>query len=304
MSSAVRVQNGRYTEADVLALYIKYREARIGPFTREVGDFIAHNKRDRGATLDATVYLFAQFAFFQTYQGIRKQPLKPKGDCGWWLRHYLLTKTKEAEENDLRRSVGLTKKEAKNAVKSWFPGESVYPTTIKCSDPQLLHGMAQMFSQTLVSNNVFNLDQAKAELSKIFKSEGIDQKEIERFLVGTSVLLRGKSVEIVPGLTANVILTVGNTRYIPVDENGKETDDNESTFLRLLPDGNLKISVSTDNQTGDGLVGIGFDFLDTGIDTESYFSRSLVSFDEPRIPRLQLDQHFSFDTGTSPPISC
>jgi|GEM_PF-2655511 len=303
MSSADRVKKGRYTEADVLALYMKYREAGIGPFTREVGDFIAHAKRNRGATLDTTAYMFAQLAFFQTYQGNRKQPLEPKGACGWWLRHYLLTKTKEAKENDLLRSVGLTKKEAKNEVKSWFQGKSVYPTIIKCGDPQLLYGMAQMFSRTIVGQNVFDLDQAKSELSKMFKYEGIEQNEIERFLVGTAVLLRGKSVEIVPGFTANVNLIVGKTRHIPVDENGKETADKEPKFVRLLPDGNLKVAVSTDNQTGDGLVGIGLDFLDTGIDTESYFARSLVSFDEHRIPRLQLDQQFSFDTGASPPIS-
>lgn len=303
MSSADRVQKGRYTEADVLALYMKYREARIGPFTREVGDFIAHAKRNRGAMLDTTVYMFAQVAFFQTYQSNRKQPLEPMGACGWWLRHYLLTKTKEAKEDDLQRAVGLTKKQAKNAVKSWFQGESVYPTVIRCGDPQLLYGMAQMFARTIIGKNVFDLAQAKAELAKMFKFEGIEQNEIERFLVGTAVLLRGKSVEIVPGFTASVRLTVGNTRHIPVDENGKETADKEPKFVRLLPDGNLKVAVSTDNQTGDGLVGVGLDFLDTGIDTETYFTRSLVTFDEHHIPRLQLDQQLSFDTGASPSVS-
>lgn len=302
MSSVARVQKGRYTEADILALYMKYREARIGPFTREVGDFIAHAKRNRGATLDTTAYMFSQLAFFQTYQGKRKQPLEPKGACGWWLRHYLLTKAKEAKESDLQRTVGLTKKEAQNAVKSWFQGKSVYPTIIRCSDPELLYGMAQLFSQTIVGKNVFDLDQAKEELSRIFKSEGIDQNEIERFLMGTAVLLRGKSVEIVPGFTASVSLNVGNTRHIPVDENGKETADKEPKFVRLLPDGNLKVVVSTNNQTGDGLVGISLDFLDTGIDTETYFSRSLVSCDEHGLPRLQLDQQLSFDTSAAPPI--
>ncbi len=303
MSSADRVKKGRFTEADVLALYMKYREAGIGPFTREVGDFIAHAKRNRGATLDVTAYMFAQLAFFQTYQSNRKQPLEPKGACGWWLRHYLLTKIKEAKEDDLQRAVDLTKKQAKNAVKSWFQGESVYPTVIKCGDPQLLYGMAQMFARTIIGKNVFDVAQAKAEITKMFKSEGIEQNEIERFLVGTTVLLRGKSVEIVPGFTANVRLTVGNTRHIPVDENGKETADKEPKFVRLLPDGNLKVAVSTDNQTGDGLVGVALDFLDTGIDTEAYFARSLVTFDEHRIPRLQLDQQLSFDTGASQPVS-
>ena len=303
MSSAVRVQKGRYTEADVLALYMKYRETGLGPFTREVGDFIAHAKRNRGATLDTTAYMFAQLAFFQTYQSNRKQPLEPKGACGWWLRHYLLTKTKEAKENDLQRVVGLTKKQAKNAVKSWFEGESVYPTAIRCGDPPLLYRMAQLFSRTINGKNVFDLTQAKAEIAKMFKSEGIEQDEIERFLVGTAVLLRGKCVEIVPGFVAKIGLIVESARHIPVDKDGQETADKEARFVKLLPDGNLKVAVSTENQTGDGLVDVGLDFVDLGIDTETYFARSLIEFDEYHIPRLRLDQQLSFDAGASPPVS-
>ncbi|WP_421991022.1 hypothetical protein [Qipengyuania sp.] len=68
---------------------MKHREAKLGPFIREVGDFIAHAKRDRGATCDAMAFVFAQTAFFQTYQMDPKQSLEPNGVCGWWLRHYL-----------------------------------------------------------------------------------------------------------------------------------------------------------------------------------------------------------------------
>lgn len=59
MSSIDRIKKEKYTEADILALYMKYREAGIGPFTREVGDFIAHEKRNKGATLDVTAFAFA-----------------------------------------------------------------------------------------------------------------------------------------------------------------------------------------------------------------------------------------------------
>lgn len=301
MSSVERIREGRYTEADVLAVYMKHREAEVGPFTREVGDFIAHNKRDRGATLDSTAYAFAQLAFFQTYQSGSKRPLEPNGVCGWWLRHYLLTKTKDATEDDLRRISGRTKKQVKNAIKSWFPEKSVYPTVIKCGDPQLLYSLVTTYCQTIVGRPVFELTQAKAELELIFKSEGIERHEIERFLVGTAVLLKGKSVEIVPGFTAEIRLLVENARYIPVDERGKKTADKEPKFVRMLPDGNLKVAVTTNNQTGDGLVAVGLDFLDTQTDTESYFARSLVTNDMHHIPRLQLDQPLGFDTGRLSP---
>ncbi len=301
MSSAERVRKGSYTEADVLALYMKYRESGLGPFTREVGDFIAHAKRNRGATLDTTAYVFSQMAFFQTYQSDRKKPLEAKGPCGWWLRHYLLAKTKEATETEIQRAIGLTKKQVKNAIKSWFHGDSVYPTSIKCNDPELLYKIAQMFARMIRVRSVFELGDVKAELAKMFESEEIDHNEFDRFLIATSVLLRGKSVEIVPGVTAEVKLSIGNARFIPLDENGIQTAD-KPTFVRALPDGNLTIIVSTNNQTGDGLIGVGSNLLDTGIDTETYFSRALVEV-QHHIPRLRLDQPLSFDTRVSPPVS-
>jgi hypothetical protein len=303
MSSAERVKTGRYTEADVLSLYMTHRESEIGPFTREVGDFIAHKKRDRGATLDTTAYMFAQLAFFQTYQSDRKTTLNPRGDCGWWLRHYLLTKTKDADETLLKRNLGLTKKQAKNAVKSWFEDDSAYPSKIKCGDPRLLYAMAGLYSQTIIGKSVFTVGQAKAELSTLLKSEDIEQREMERFLVATAVLLKDKSVEIVPGFAAKISLTVGKARHISVDEMGRETAVMEPQFVRPSPDGNLTIFVTTENRTGDGLVGVGLDFLDTEVDTEQYFARTLVSTDEYKIPRLHLDKRLSFDTAATPPVN-
>ncbi|MGE6699689.1 hypothetical protein ACQKH5_18670 [Hyphomonas sp. NPDC076900] len=302
MSSVERIKQGRYTEADVLALYMKYREAGIGPFIREVGDFIAHSKRDRGATLDTTAYMFAQLAFFQTYQSDRKRPLEAKGVCGWWLRHYLLTKANEATDRDIHLATGFTKRRAKNAIKSWFPEKSVYPTVIKCGDPALLHRLAEVFCRTINGKPVFDRAGAKLELETMFGHEGIKKNEIDRFLVGTSILLKDKSVEIVPGFSAHIRLSVDKERYIPVDEYGNETDDKKAKFVRPLPHGNLKIAVSTRNQTGDDLIDVGLDFLDTAVDTEAYFSRSLVSLDTHRLPRLNLDQQLSFDTNVLPPV--
>ncbi|UXU07147.1 hypothetical protein [Agrobacterium tumefaciens] len=299
--SGWRVKQGDYTEADVSALYMKYRESGLGPFTREVGDFIAHSKRNRGATLDLTAYMFSQLAFFQTYQGDNKQRLQPNGDCGWWLRHYFLTKAKDAKQKDIRRACGLTKKQAIAAIKSWFDSESSYPTTIKCNDPILLYRLASLFSQKIDGKNAFDLAEAKSELGKMFSQEGIARTEIERFLVATAVLLSGKSVEIVPGFTASVELVVQNTRYVPV-ENGMEGEIPESRSVKFLPDGSLSLIVSTENKTGDGLVSVVFPFLDTEIDTETYFSRSLVVEDPHGFPRLALDQQLWFDASAQHPV--
>lgn len=300
MSSGARIKAGRYTDADVLAIYMKHRESGIGPFVREVGDFIAHSKRDRGATLDTTAYMFAQVAFFQTYQGTNKQPLEPTGKCGWWLRHYFLSKVKDATEADLGKACGLTKKQAKNAIKSWFPDKLVYPTEIRCNDPSLLYRLASHFSQMLVGKNVFDLAQAKLELLKIFDAEGINHEELDRFIVGTATLLIGKSVEIVPGFIASIKVNVGTRRNVKIDH-PDNTDD--MWYSVTLPDGDLKIMVSTDNKTGDGLVSVALDFLDTGIDTETYFCRSLVELDEYKMAQLRLDRTLSFDTSQERPVT-
>lgn len=300
MSSGARIKAGKYTDADVLAIYMKYRESGIGPFVREVGDFIAHSKRDRGATLDTTAYMFAQLAFFQTYQSDKKVPLEPKGKCGWWLRHYFLTKIKDASEAEIDKACRLTKKQAKNAVKSWFPDKLAYPTEIKCNDPKLLYQLASHFSQMLVGKNVFDLSQAKLELQKVFDAEGVEHTEVDRFIVGTATLLNGKSVEIVPGFSANIKVHVGTRRHVKIDH-PDNTDD--MWYSVTLPDGDLKIMVSTTNNTGDGLVSVGLDFLDTGIDTEAFFSRSLIELDEHKMAQLRLGGMLSFDSSQRYPVS-
>lgn len=300
MSSGARIKAGKYTDADVLAIYMKYRESGIGPFVREVGDFIAHSKRDRGATLDTTAYMMAQLAFFQTYQGTNKQPLEPRGKCGWWLRHYFLTKVKDASEAEIGKVCGLTKKQARNAIKSWFPDKLVYPTEIKCNDVKLLYQLASHFSQRLVGKNVFDITQAKLELEKVFDAEGIDHAELDRFIVGTATVLNGKSVEIVPGFVANVRMHVGTRRHIKVDH----PDNTDSMWYSItLPDGDLQIMVSTENKTGDGLTSVALGFLETGIDTEVFFSRSLVELDEHKMAQLRLSGVLSFDTSQQTPVA-
>lgn len=105
-----RFHQKNYTEADISALFMKYREERIGPFVREVGDFIAHPERKKGATLSQTVFMFSQGAFFQTYQGTNKVALNCVGDCPWWLMHWFLCKVDEEKMSKLKRISGMTKK--------------------------------------------------------------------------------------------------------------------------------------------------------------------------------------------------
>lgn len=289
-----RFDDGRYTDADVLALYMKYREERIGPFVREVGNFIAHTKRDRGATLDRTAYMFSQLAFFQKYQGKDKDELNFFGECPWWLKSWFLGKIEAEPMSILKRISGKQKKALVKEVRSWFEGNEAYPTTLTCSDPKLFYELATQFSAKIRGEQVFSPSQVRKEICEMLRREGIARSEVAPVIVATAVLLQSKSVEIVDGFTANVALSVQPQRNERI--HGAEVPPGAKWhYAKMLPDGNLKISVSTQNDTGDGLVTVGLDFLDTGIDTESYFCRSLIEIDDHGFPRLNLKRRIAFE---------
>lgn len=289
-----RFLEARYSDADVLALYMKYREEGIGPFVREVGDFIAHAKRNRGATLDRTVYMFSQVAFFQKYQGKDKVPLDFFGECAWWLKPWFLGKIESEPMSVLKQISGFGKKDLVKEVATWFEGRDVFPTNLVCKNPNLFYALAQRFSGKISGQEVFSARQVRKEVADILKREGIPQSEIEPVIVATAVLLQKKSAEIVSGFSASVSLSIHPQRSERVS--GIEMPSDATWhYVRMLPDGNLKISVSTANKTGDGLVSVGLDFLDTGVDTEKYFCRSLVGVDDHGVPRLNLSGNLTFE---------
>jgi hypothetical protein len=289
-----RFLEARYSDADVLALYMKYREERIGPFVREIGDFIAHTKRNRGATLDRTAYMFSQVAFFQKYQGTNKVALDFFGECAWWLKPWFLGKIESEPMSVLKQVSGFGKKDLVKEVVTWFEGRDVYPTKLVCKNPNLFYALATRFSGKLSGQEVFSAQKMRKEVADLLKREGIPHSEIEPVIVATAILLQRKSAEIVSGFSANVSLSIDPQRServsgmaVPQDATGHR--------VRMFPDGNLKISVSTDNKNGDGMIAVGLDLVDTGIDTEKYFCRSLVGVDDHGFPRLDLSGNLTFE---------
>jgi hypothetical protein len=246
--------------------------------------------------------MFSQLAFFQTYQGTNKKSLEPVGNCGWWLKHYFLSKAEEANEADLIMHASITRKQAKISIKSWFERNSTYPTRINCTIYRDFFNLANLFSRTLQGKNVFDLHSSRAEIKKIFEMEGIGENRIDDFIVGTCVIVSGKSVEIVPGFTASVELRVENKRSIPTGEGGRWPGDPRGWNVIMLPDGDLSVMVTTKNTTDDGLASVALMLLETKIDTEEYFSRSLVGVDKNGLPTLLLDGPLSFDASRTPKI--
>lgn len=296
-----RFQQKRYTDSDVRSLYIDFREKDVHPFVREVGDFIAHSRRDKGATLDQTAYMFAQLAFFQKYQGRNAIPLSCYGECGWWLKCWFLGKVEDEPMSILKRISGMGKKELRKKIAAWFPERHAYPTELGCDDPALFYALAEQFSSKIRGKSVFDPRAARAGVGKLLQAGGISKDEIEPVLVATSVILNGRSIEIVPGFTATVKLSIHPQRSERLYDREVPPDANWH-YARSLPDGNLKVSVSTENNTGDGLVSIGLDLLDTNIDTEGYFCRKLVTADQNGFPTLDLASGLVFERSSNPMV--
>ena len=301
MREVYRIRKARYTDSDVVSFYMKYRERGIGPFIREVGDFIAHERRDRGLTLEATAFTFSQLAFFQTYQSDKSVSLDPFGSCGWWLKTYLLGKLKESSAGDILKETGLSKKAARAEIESWFPSREPYPTTIECRNLSAFFGLTSLFGRYIRGTSVFTTEGVKKELLEAFKLEDIERKELPHFLVATAVILAGRSCEIVPGFKVNISVAVDQPRHLQLDD--IPTPEGATwKYVRLLPDGNLKVSVATQNNTGDGLVGVGLEFLNTGVDTETYVDRRLITVDQHGHRQLNLDRPLAFERASIPMV--
>lgn len=303
MRETYRIKAEAYTDSDVLPFYMKYRESGIGPFIREVGDFIAHEKRDRGLTLEASTYIYSQIAFFQTYQGTGRRSLNPLGECPWWLKTYLMGKLKDAKPRDIKEAIGLSINEVRSKIKGWFPDHEQFPCQIACDDVNLLSQLVQLFSSLLRGGCVFDINNVRAELKVAFSLEKISFEELPHFLIATAVLLSGRSCEIVPGFSIGIHLYVsqGDGKLMQMYETGA-SDEQISLFLSR-PDGGLGVITSTRGAVSDGLVETGITLLDTGIDTERYFDRDLIYIDEHGFARLNLDSTMIFDRRSNPMVT-
>lgn len=262
---------------------------------------MAHERRNRGATLEKTVFSFAQLAFFQTYQGTKKITFHPCGKCGWWLKPYFLGKLKTSRPECLKAQTGLSPKQAKSEILSWFPSNNPYPTRIECKNLAALLPIAKHFARSLGGGSVFSAKKVRKELYELFEIERLPPNEIPHFLVATAVLLSGRGCEVVPGFSANIVVSVGDRKIVELD-NISLSEGTACKHVRFLPDGNLKVTIATNNKRGDGLLDISLDLIDTEVDTEKYFDRRLISYDDRRMIRLNLDGPLAFERAASPMV--
>lgn len=291
MAAGTRVRGGSYTDSDIITLYLKYREANIGAFIREVGDFVAHPERDRGVTLEASRYVYAQIAFFQKYQSNKGVAFEANANCDWWLKDYFYLKIKNMPEKIVRKKLKITRKEALDSVESWFGSKKSFSNRIDCTNYELLNGMLRLFSSVIDVRSPFSLFEIKRQIGAIFSRENIPISEFERFLAGTCVVLAGRSGRIGPGVTATLHLTV------------KPDLSKVGDSYKHGIDGQLCVNIST--RTDDkslGIVDVGTTFIETNVDSQHYVSRRLIEKDTHGFPRLHLERDLSFETTRNPNI--
>lgn len=302
LSYISRLKNGRYTESDVAQFYIQSRFDH-GPFIREVGDFIAHPRRDKGLSFNAIIGVYSQAAFFQRYQGTSKRSLDAVGSCEWWLRPYFERKVESYTASDLKKNLKMSKPELKSEIASWFPDKERFPTNIHARNPFKFYDVANFFCRLMGGPAAFTAENAKKELRTAFRPLGVPNEILDDFMIATAVVLNTLQVELAHGVTAAISIGVSKTRHTRVEGGDPELLKHGGYLAIQHPDGPLEIMITTSSPKEHSLVDIGITLLDTGVDTEPYFDRSLVELEHPGLPRLKLKRQLQFEATRKPQVS-
>ncbi|UWQ93020.1 hypothetical protein K3727_09650 [Rhodobacteraceae bacterium M382] len=296
-----RIKENRYTDSDVARFYIDQR-GNHGTFIREIGDFVAHPARDKGAAFNAVVSTYAQFAFYQRY-GFAKKAVDPIGDCEWWLQPYFLRKTASYKDAELKKHLKMSRPELTALVKSWFPDKEKFPKKIEATDPFRFFDVVDFFRQSMKAEPTFEVDTVKKDLRSAFKSMGLGAVKVDDFLIGTATLLNGMEIALPEGVTVGVHLYVRRQRGGSRTSAGSRTLASVGHQANALPDGLLEISLVTNTPPRQKLFDQQIAFLETKIDTKRYFDRSLVRNPSTPFAELDLRAKLQFVSDSTPMVS-
>lgn len=302
MAYLTRLNSGNYTDSDIKAFYIEKR-FDFGPFIREVGDFIAHPIRDKGNSFDAVIGVYSQVAFFQKYQGTDREALEFTGDCEWWLKPYLERKVEYYSPAKLKKNLNMSKVELKRKINSWFPSREPFPKKIEAPNPFEFYDVVNFFSGLIGVNAAFQAGKVKKELKEAFKSSGLNSANVDDFLIGTATILNGRKVELAEGVAAVVSIGVNKQRHTRVAGGNPELLASGGYLAVTHPDGPLEITIHTESPKAHNLVDISITLLDTEIDTEPYFDRSLIHYQHPEFPQLDLNKSLQFVSSATPKVT-
>lgn len=187
LSSAKRIEQHRFTEADVKAVIIEVREKGFDSPIKEIGDLIAHPKKDRGDSRDHLIMCYAQVAKFTKYQSNHKENFPNDGSCDWWLKPLLKGQIDNFKDKDIRKTLGKNKKYIKKELRSYFPDNEQFPTElVKGPDRRFFEIINKMFSIIKSSPpSVFEYGRLRNGITKLLESLSInsDKSLIDNLIV-------------------------------------------------------------------------------------------------------------------------
>lgn len=280
---------------------MRHRETSNSPFIREVGDFIAHRERDRGLTLERSLYQHAQIAFILMHNGKNATVINPSGECPWWFKSWLLGRFNDVPDKIIKRFTGLNSSDAKAKVNTWFKRSDKYPTKILCDDQEFYLNLMNLFSRSSSVHSVFTRKSVEEELNVVFKKDGIDTSEIENFIVATCVLLSGKTCELSNGYRFEVFLQCNPGPDITTQDFILAQSwpygyfrNRQGSYNLNNPHGHIRVMVATTSPDLGNMHPV-FEIFDSRILTNGYISDDLIQKGPVTSPSIFFRNNMSFD---------
>lgn len=301
MQEIKRINEKNYTDADATAFYMRHRETSNSPFIREIGDFIAHRERDRGLTLERSLYQHAQIAFMLMHGKNNDAGIEPFGECPWWFKSWLLGRFNDVPDKLIMQFTGMNSSDARGKVNTWFKRGDRYPTKILCHDQEFYFNLMVLFSRSLSVQSVFTRKSVEEELEVVFKKDGIDTSEIENFIVATCVLLSGKTCELANGYKFKIFLqcnpspnTITQDFILAQSWPYGYFRNRQGSYNLNNPHGHIRVMVTTTSPELGNMHPV-FELFDSRILTNKYISDDLIEQSTVTSPSVWFRDNMSFD---------
>ncbi len=162
-----KIKNNNFDELDVDSLFINLREYSKGfPIFREVGDLIAHDKRDRGVVNKSLESLYLNIRFKSKYNS-RLDISRP---FPFWVKKLILSNVEKSNESILILKYRVSKKVLEDHIKKSFKYDKKTKMTVLKGEisPVILKALTYV-TGTLFNKVRFTQDQLMNEVVEVIK---------------------------------------------------------------------------------------------------------------------------------------
>lgn len=295
-ASLGRVRDRKFTEADVRTIIIEMRELS-GPLIREVGDLIAHPKRDRGVTFSYLIHCLSRMTMFVKYQGTDKIPIPSDGTCDWWLQDYLLAQADDFEDREIKRALSVKRKQIKREIKSYFP-PTQFPQQLAKPNDQRFWEIVALLTTKIVSKPAFPHETIAKEIKSLLENLGIEASAdlVDDFVVCICLLFHRSSFDLPHGSKGNCELGLEPHEPEPFVRDGEES-------AILTPHGDFQVNAIADIAHGDKPIRVAFPLITTRLSSERYVSDALVQTGEQGFRYINLKGDLQFVRSEDKPLA-